>query len=360
MDALGKAATTLILSFIASMPMAPAGAKPGADNGESRVERDFDRMDIDGDGRVGPAEWLRRGNFERLDTDGDGFLSYAEILVLYRHSLPESRPFGSFDVPPVPDGGIDSSALSDRVSRDTIGRAVLCGILRGRGCEPETAMARGMIATGLGPRFPDGASCHAIDDYWALDYAYKRGRQNWHGGIDLPAAWGTPMRAAAHGTVVAVFEGAVSARGKEVVLRHAPEQTGLPFWTYTGYGHLDALPPFEPGQRVRRGQILGPTGNTGLGGMTRVENTARRAAIHFSVMFAESPLYTIDNETVVPVDGYWMDPVAFYRPSPPYASEALKDLPDSEKYVAIPIMYEDGRFLPADTRRIWPYACKPD
>ncbi|MGE4220046.1 MAG: hypothetical protein AB7G39_11410 [Alphaproteobacteria bacterium] len=55
-----------------------------------------------------------------------------------------------------------------------------------------------------------------------------------------------------------------------------------------------------------------------------------------------------------------MDPVAFYRAAPPYAAKPLKALPEDEKYAAIPIMLEDGRFLPAETQRIRPYACTPD
>ena len=320
-----------------------------------RVNRDFKHMDTDDDRRISRAEWKRRGNFDRLDSDGDGYLSRPEVRVHYRHSLHEYRPKSPSKAPEVIGGAPDEAALAAKVSSGKIGGTTLCGMTRGRRCHPYDSVSSGMVATGLGPRFPDGMHCHAIDDYWALDYSYKRNFQAWHGGIDMPADWGTPMLAAADGTVVGVFAGTYSARGKEVFLRHAPEQTGLPFWTYTGYAHLDVLPSFEAGQQVKKGQVIGPTGNSGTGGKGR-----RRAAIHFSVVYSESPNYAIQDGIVVPVKGRWMDPVGFYRGTPPYESNALKALPEDDKFVAIPVMLEDETLVPADTKLIWPYACQRD
>jgi murein DD-endopeptidase MepM/ murein hydrolase activator NlpD len=63
--------------------------------------------------------------------------------------------------------------------------------------------------------------------------------------------------------VIAVFDADMSKRGIEIVLRHSPEEAGLPFWTYSAYGHLDKKPEMKIGQRVKKGQVLGPTGNSG-------------------------------------------------------------------------------------------------
>ncbi len=329
-------------------------------NRRDRVIRDFRHIDVNGDDQISRTEWNRRGNFNRLDSDGDGFLNKSEMRVHYRQSLSENRPDAPGHTPDALGGELDEMALAAEISTSEISGTTLCGMTRRRGCAPYSAVDAGMVATGLGPAFPDGLHCHAIDDYWALDYSYKRNREAWHGGIDMPANWGTPMLAVADGTVVAVFEGEDSARGKEIIVRHAPEQTGLPVWTYTGYAHLDVLPPFKPGQRVKLGQVLGPTGNSGVSGKTRSENTTRRAAIHFSVVYSESPNYAINNDSVVPVNGRWMDPVGFYRRTPPYDSNALKKLPEEDKFVAIPVMREDGALVPTKTKVIWPYACKPD
>lgn len=332
----------------------------GSSGQRDRVTRDFKHMDEDGDQRISRAEWKRRGNFDRLDTNSDGYLNEPEVRVHYRKSLPNYRPDAPGEAPDAIGGAPDEDALAAKVSSSEISGSTICGMVRRGGCAPNSAVDVGMVETGLGPKFPDGLYCHGVDDYWAMDYSYKRNRQAWHGGIDLPTDWGTPMLAVADGTVVAVFEGEDSKRGKEIILRHSPGQTSIPFWTYSGYAHLDALPPFKPGQRIKKGQVLGPTGNSGIGGMSRSKSTRRRAAIHFSIVYSESPNYAIIDDVIVPVNGRWMDPVGFYRRAAPYESNALKALPETEKFVAIPVKSEDGTFVPEDTKLIWPYACKKD
>ncbi|MGB1109956.1 MAG: M23 family metallopeptidase, partial [Gammaproteobacteria bacterium] len=274
-------------------------------------------------------------------------------------SLPEYRPSSAFSPPARIAVDIDQAALDAEVPAEDVDALTICGVTRSRGCDPFDAVKLGMRPTGLGPRFPDTLACKGIDDYWALDYSYKRNRQAWHGGIDMPADWGTPILAVADGSVVAVFSGENSKRGKEVIIRHSPEQTGIPYWTYSGYGHLDALPPFEPGQRIQQGQIIGPTGNSGLG--SRGSQTSnRRAAIHFSVLYSESPEYAIVDGELVPKDARWMDPVGFYRLTPPYETRALKALPESEKFIDIPVMTAGAGVTPTGAQRIWPYACDTD
>lgn len=324
-----------------------------------RVGDDFRRIDADGDDHLSRAEWNRRGNFDRLDTDHDGRLSLSEVRAMYA-----GHDDRSYDWPPAgftrAAAAVDPGAETDRVGVDAVGRQAVCGIARGRKCDADDAIRLGLLETGLGPVFPPRAACPNIDDGYALDYGFKRSGEAYHGGIDLPARWGTPMIAAAAGTVIAVYEGAESARGIEVILRHAPEDTGLPMWTYTGYGHLDRMPDLKVGQRVVMGEIIGPTGNSGLSGKQRKQTTDRRPAIHFSAFFAEDPKYAEVRDVIVPVGGRWLDPVAFYRTGAPFESSALKALSDSEKDVAVPVMYGDGATEPAATKRVWPYACTRD
>ncbi len=321
-----------------------------------RVAGDFQRADENGDGRLSREEWNRRGNFDRLDADGDGYLTLGEVRALY-----EGHAETSYDWPPPglarPAAEFDPGAAADLVEADALDRETICAIRRGRSCEPKAAVERGLFETGLGPVFPEHAVCHGIDDTFALDYTFKRGREAYHGGIDLPARWGTPMIAVAAGTVVGVFMGEKSPRGIEIVLRHAPEDTGLPVWIYTGYAHLDRMPDLEVGQRVRLGEVIGPTGNSGVGGKKHQEKTNRRPAIHFSAFSSETGKYAIHRSVIVPVDGRWTDPIALYRQTPPLDSRALEALPEGEKGVSIPVMFDDGAVYPAGTRFVWPYMC---
>lgn len=283
---------------------------------------------------------------------------------------------------PVPAG-----ADSNRVPRGEIDRASLCGIGRPPSCNIKTAVARGMFETGLRPRFAANATCRGIDEHWAINYTYKREREAYHGGIDMPAPFGTPIVAAADGTVVGVYSDPGSYRGIEVILRHMPEDTGIPLYIYTVYGHLQKAPRLSVGDRVRMGELIGPTGNTGRtpgrngagrhggrrgegdfgrnassaprGGMRGRGGGggARRPAIHFAVYYSASPKYAALPNIVVPADGYWMDPNALYRGKLPFDSKSMRALPASEKRVPIPYMLPDGEVFPAGSRLIWPYTC---
>ncbi len=74
-----------------------------------------------------------------------------------------------------------------------------------------------------------------------------------HGGIDIAAGRGTPVRAPAPGTVVAA--GPTGEYGVAVTVEHSPDLRTI-------YGHLSKL-QVAPGQRVERGQVLALSGNTG-------------------------------------------------------------------------------------------------
>jgi hypothetical protein len=75
-----------------------------------------------------------------------------------------------------------------------------------------------------------------------------------HKGMDIAAPWGSPVYAASDGVVA--FAGRSSGYGNLVKVAHAG-----PFGT--GYGHLSRI-YVRAGQRVRRGQLVGAVGNTGL------------------------------------------------------------------------------------------------
>ena len=80
------------------------------------------------------------------------------------------------------------------------------------------------------------------------------GEDTMHGGLDISSPMSTPVKAPATGTVIAV--GPEKSLGNVVVLAH-----GYGFKTL--YGHLSKL-RVRTGQTVKRGDIIGEVGNTGL------------------------------------------------------------------------------------------------
>ena len=244
-----------------------------------------------------------------------------------------------------------------RTVPDALDPVTSCAIGRWRNCDIKQATDRGLFETGLRPRFPENAKCRDIDEGYAISYSHKRARETYHGGIDMPAPWGTPMIAAAAGTVVGKYRGADSARGIEIVLRHSPEDTGIPLWIYTQYAHFSEMPTLEIGQRVRMGEKLGPTGNSGIDTRTGYQSSRRRPAIHFAVFYSTSELYADIRDTIIPVEGRWMDPVALFRKILPLDSGSMKALPETEKQIPISIMFGDGEAFPANTKIVWPYTC---
>jgi murein DD-endopeptidase MepM/ murein hydrolase activator NlpD len=79
------------------------------------------------------------------------------------------------------------------------------------------------------------------------------GRPDFHPGIDISVPRGTKVVAPADGVVV--FCGTKGGYGNIVVLDHG-------YGTVTRYGHLDGF-NVRPGQRVKRGDVIAFSGNTG-------------------------------------------------------------------------------------------------
>jgi murein DD-endopeptidase MepM/ murein hydrolase activator NlpD len=77
-----------------------------------------------------------------------------------------------------------------------------------------------------------------------------------HGALDIMAARGTPVLAAAGGTVEKLFE---SEAGGHTVYVRSPDKR----WVYY-YAHLDAYAPdLREGMAVARGRAIGTVGSTG-------------------------------------------------------------------------------------------------
>lgn len=259
----------------------------------------------------------------------------------------------------------------DLVPRSEISPLTLSGITRCLQCSAEDARTLGMIPTGTHAVFPAGLECPQVDsETWALDYSFKRAREAMHGGVDIPSPFGTPILAVADGEVVGTFATEDYAEGIKILLRHSPADTGKSYWSYTEYAHLAELPAnLKIGDRVKRGDTVGLTSNTGIsgaearrrygGGDTKSKvNKTRRPALHFSVMISDSPKYWRSERHIVPKDGRWLDPIAFYLARNIVDAKELAGLPEKEKAVNVPVLAEGNTSIPPLTRISWPYRCR--
>jgi len=108
--------------------------------------------------------------------------------------------------------------------------------LRWISATPAIAPAKGIITSSFGTRRDPITGAAAF-----------------HEGVDIAAAPGQKVRAAADGIVVRA--GRISSLGKAVYVAHGFDLT-------TRYGHLSRL-VVQPGQTVKRGDVIGYVGNTG-------------------------------------------------------------------------------------------------
>jgi len=87
-------------------------------------------------------------------------------------------------------------------------------------------------------------------------YESARGAGRRHDAIDIMAAEGTPVIAAADGTIEKLFN---SVRGGTTIYERSVDRN----WIYY-YAHLSAYAPgLGEGQQVKRGQVIGRVGHTG-------------------------------------------------------------------------------------------------
>ena len=127
---------------------------------------------------------------------------------------------------------------------------------------------------------------------WPSDTTYLTdtfGYQDWrggsHNGIDIGASYGSPIYAAASGTVW--IAGYSSSAGNWVVIDHGGG-------VLTVYMHASAL-YVSSGQYVSAGQSIAAVGSTGW---------STGPHLHFGVMVGSSGGY----------DGYWVDPLGYVSP----------------------------------------------
>lgn len=216
--------------------------------------------------------------------------------------------------------------------------------------------------SGLQPVFPDKARCPEIASPFGSQTRYDGSpRPSWapgggyHGGIDLSLAEGTSLLALAAGTVVSKGEGG-QMEGIYVWLRHSPEDTGLPYWVYSKYQHLQSLPELPIAAKVVAGQVVARSGRTGTtGGHYGAYGYPH---LHLTTHKSPSGEYQIAGSRVLAPGSHLIDPLVIYHEASPKSPESV-DPPPREKAVTIPYVTTDGRIWPQGTRVVWPVACQP-
>ena len=164
-----------------------------------------------------------------------------------------------------------------------------------------------------------------------------------HDGVDFELPEGAPLLAIAAGKVIGIFAGARAA-GYNVWLVHGPDETGLPFFVYANYRHLDPAPDLAAGEPVKRGVVIGTAG------------TRRYPRVHFATVVTTVAQHTVRGREVV-VAGRPVDPAVIFV-------SGLGGVPDAERLrqetpsVLLPFATEDGTVHPANARVIWPTPCK--
>jgi murein DD-endopeptidase MepM/ murein hydrolase activator NlpD len=128
------------------------------------------------------------------------------------------------------------------------------------------AIAEGVVVGPAGLAIPvPGVKADQLSD--TFDEARASGRR--HDAIDIMAAEGTPVIAAADGTIEKLFD---SVRGGTTIYQRSRDQK----WIYY-YAHLSAYAPgLHEGQQVKRGQVIGRVGHTG-------DASAAGPHLHFAI-----------------------------------------------------------------------------
>ena len=97
------------------------------------------------------------------------------------------------------------------------------------------------------------------------------GQPDYHTGLDISAQYGTPIRATADGTVESA--GYNGNYGNAIVVNHG-------YGISTRFGHLSRFAS-RPGQRVKRGEVIGYVGATGR---------ATSSHLHYEILMNGSPI----------------------------------------------------------------------
>ncbi|MBI3926124.1 MAG: M23 family metallopeptidase [Armatimonadetes bacterium] len=134
-----------------------------------------------------------------------------------------------------------------------LGAAAPGGLPDAGGAGGAAAAAAPAAAPAGAPATGRGGFSKPLDNYKVTSEFGPRGSEN-HGGIDLAAPTGTPVKAAKDGTV-SISRDDSTGYGSWIEIKHDDGSS-------TRYGHLSARDA-QVGQRVAGGQVIGKVGSTG-------------------------------------------------------------------------------------------------
>jgi len=220
-----------------------------------------------------------------------------------------------------------------------------------------------ITATGLSVAFPTEFECAPIASPFAspnrFDGSTRRGDRNsgLHGGMDLSLKEGTPLLAISSGEVIARGEGG-RLEGIFLWLRHAPADTGLPFWVFIKYQHLAALPFPNVGDRVQVGQVIGLSGNTGTTGGPF--GATGYPHLHLSAFYGPRSEYTkkgMFNSMIQAHGAALDDPLILYLRGVSDLKQ-VRNLQTARKLLSVAVVDADGAIYPAGNTSVWPVRCK--
>jgi murein DD-endopeptidase MepM/ murein hydrolase activator NlpD len=111
------------------------------------------------------------------------------------------------------------------------------------------------------------------------------------------------------------------------------------------------MPNVRIGQRVNRGDPLGPTGKSGVPSKRRPDH------LHVRIVYSTSDKYAATSIQIIPAEGHYADVVALMRRRMPLDTNAMRAVKKTARRVTIPYRLTSGETVPPDTKIIWPYAC---
>lgn len=238
------------------------------------------------------------------------------------------------------------------------------GRLQGSSEEIADMLARkGLFETGLSPVFPPGLSCPPISSPFGSPTRYDNSARSnefggRHNGMDISLEVGTPLLAVADGEVVHAGTGGQLV-GNFIWLRLAPEATGLPLYVFARYQHLDRPASLKPGDKVRQGEAVGPSGNTGTTGGHY--GAGGYYHLHINLLASPSPDFEIEGNMPRPKDFIFLDPMGLYAPKglAEISNGLLREMKEAEKALPVSAATADGRIVANRSKTVWPVACAP-
>lgn len=214
------------------------------------------------------------------------------------------------------------------------------------------------VPSTLSPVFYKNAQCEDIDSDFAsrtrYDGSTRPSNRNGgkHGGTDWTINIGQPLLAIASGEVIHKGEGGMM-EGKYIWLLHSPKDTGMPYWIYSKYQHLDKIPSIKIGTKVKVGDVIALGGDTGTKGGHYGHHGYPH--LHLNIKKTKSPDYKITGSKIKPGKHINTDFLYLFEKTR-HMPKAFIENPVKDTEVQISYM-KDGKIIPEDAKIIWPIEC---